>query len=59
MTANGEVNVKQRRSDDKHRDAEGEDAIVKVNTVTMQGDFYDNATHAGALCYSHCAYYYK
>jgi hypothetical protein len=39
MTANGEVNVKERRSDSKHRDAEGDDAIVNVNTITVQGDF--------------------
>lgn len=49
MTANGEVNVKQRRSDGKHRDAEGDDAIVNVNTITEQRDFYDKATHAGAF----------
>ena len=49
MTANGEVNVKQRRSDGKHRDAEGDDAIVNVNTITVQGDFYDIATKAGAF----------
>lgn len=49
MTANGEVNAEQRRSDGKHRDAEGDDAIVNANTITVQGDFYDNATHAGAF----------
>ena len=42
MTANGKVNVKQRRSDGKHLGAEGDDAIVNVNTINVQGDFYDN-----------------
>ena len=49
MTANGGVNVTQRRSDGKHRDAEGDDAIVNVNTIAVQGDFYDSATRAGAF----------
>jgi hypothetical protein len=49
MTANGEVNVKQRMSNGKHRDAEGDDAFVNVNIYTEQGEFYDNTTHAGAF----------
>jgi hypothetical protein len=39
MTANGDVNVKQRRSGGKYRDAEGDDVIMNVNIIAVQGDF--------------------